>query len=216
MYKQIIQQFARAAHFPIARYGNDHFVLKAATVSHLRELSYLDQWKTSRSEEWFHIEMEDLSLFLFAEGGTSSYSYLQCPLDVPSYRNFLEQRGLEFSMQNKRENVNDYSMLLDTAGLRQHLTPMRYDLDPNGYKSGVHPLAHLHIGLDNNVRLGLRKKMTPLAFVLFVMRQAYPESWERLLQQNEAVNLPKKIRPECNDVENVWWQQQDQLEHHLA
>lgn len=185
-------------------------------VSELRELSYLDQWKTSRSKGWFHIEMEDLSLFSFSEGAACSYSYLQCPLDVPSYRHFLEQRNMEFSAQNRRENLDDYSMLLDTAGLRQHLTPIRYDLDPNGYRSGVHPLAHLHIGLDNNIRIGLRKKMTPLAFVLFVMRQAYPESWARLLQHKEADNLQKKIRLECTDVHNDWWQQQDQIEHHLA
>lgn len=216
MYQQIIQQFARAAHFPIARYGHDHFALATEMVRELRELSYLDQWKTCRSNEWFHIEMEDLSLLLFTEGATSSYSYLQCPLDVPSYRQFLEQRGLAFSTQNRRENLDDYSMLLETAGLRQHLTPMRYDLDPNGYRSGVHPLAHIHIGLSNNVRIGIRKKMTPLAFVLFVMRQAYPESWARLLQQKEVGNVPKKIRLECNDVENDWWQQHDHLELHLA
>lgn len=216
MYQQIIQQFARAARFPIARYGHGHFVLETAMVSELRELSYLEQWKTSRSKEWFHIEMEDLSLFLFTEGAKRSYSYLQCPLDVPSYRLFLEQRGLEYSTQNRRENLDDYSMLLDTADLRRHMTPMRYDLDPNGYKNGVHPLAHMHIGLGNNVRISLRKKMTPLAFVLFVMRQAYPGSWERLLQQKEVGNVQQKIRLDCSDVENYWWQEHDMLEHHLA
>lgn len=216
MYQQIVRQIARAAHFPISRYGHDHFVLTADIVSELRAMSYINQWSASRQNEWFHIEMEDLSIFSFTEGATSSYSYLQCPLDVPSYRSYLNQQGLEYSTQNRREQLENYQMLLETAGVKPHLTPIRYDLDPHGYRTGVHPLAHIHIGMDNSVRIGLRKKMTPLAFVLFVMRQAYPESWARLLQHREVENVEKKIRTECDDVDDDRWREHDRLELHLA
>lgn len=217
MYRQIVQQVARAAHFPIARFGSDHFVLEARMITELREMSYVDRWMTSRTREWFHIEMEDLSIFSFSEGGQAkSYSYIQCPLDVPSFREYLEQLGLAFTTQNRRELTGDYELLLETADLKPHLTPIRYDLDPIGYRSGVHPLAHVHIGLDNNVRLGVRKKMTPLAFVFFVMRQAYPEAWFRLLQHMESKNVERKIRAECEDADKEMWLAHDQIEHYLA
>lgn len=217
MYRQIVQQFARAAHFPILRYSLDHFALDGRMIAELKDLDYLNQWRTIRSREWFHIEMEDLSFFTFWEGGGKcSYSYVACPLDIPSYRDYLSGIGLEFTVQNRRERQDDYEMLLETADLRKHITPIRYDLDPLGYRPGVHPLAHMHVGLQNNVRLGISKKLTPLAFVFFVMRQSYPDSWERLLKHAEAVNADRKIRAECPDVDAAMWLPHDRVEYHLT
>lgn len=217
MYRQIIQQVARAAHFPVARFGHDHFVLDWSMISELREVSYLDRWSMSRAREWFHVEMEDLSIFSFHESGvTRSYSYIECPLDVQSYRIYLEGQGLEYTTANRRENLEGYAMVLETAGLKKHITPIRYDLDPVGYRTGVHPLAHIHIGLENNIRIGLKKQMTPLAFVLFVMRQVYPECWSRLLEQKQGMNIERKIRLDCDAVAAEMWLEHDELELHLT
>ena len=138
MYRAQIQLLARAAHWPVERYGEEHFSVTPAIIRELRELSYIDQWKKVRANSWFHVKLEDHSLIIFSENNkTSSFSYLHCPLAVPSFREFLADMKLDYSTQNRREFRDDYENVLDTAGLRPHVTPLRFDYDEVGYDSGV-------------------------------------------------------------------------------
>ncbi len=88
---------------------------------------------------------------------------------------------------------------------RKNFTPIRYDLDNNSYKTGVHPAAHIHIGLDNHIRIGLERELTPLAFLLFVIRQMYPRNWENLLESSISKTLPKKLHVELPKIGNQFF-----------
>jgi hypothetical protein len=217
MYRQRLQQIFRHAHFPVFDYGEDHFVLTPGIAATLRELPYEDQWHRSVAEKWYHVRLEDHSLLVFDEtAGRPSYSYLQCPLNVESVREFLNRSGRDYTAREIREAEEEYERVLETAQYRRHLTPIRFDCDPPAYNSGSHPLAHIHIGLDNDVRIGMRRIMSPTAFALFVMRHMYPECWRRVLDRAEECRLLHHCRNGLELVGQEFWQASDQIEAHLA
>lgn len=208
-----MQQLFRRAKFPLFCFGGEHFSVTPTMIRELRVLPYVDQWKLAMSNEWFHIKTEDNSLLVFNEGDTGdSFSFLHCPLDVPSFRNYLKSLGIPYNAQNCRDFKEDYQQVIETASLRAHISPIRYDRDANGYRKGAHPYAHIHLGLDNDIRLGLRKLMTPTSFTLFVMRQMYPQAWENLIEHHAEMRLAKLLRNDCSNVGENYWHELDGLE----
>ncbi len=217
MFQKKLQVFARAARWPVADYGTTHFSLTPAIVKQLREMTYLDRWKESIAKKWYHVLLEDHSLLTFSSTSNSaSYAYLQCPLDVPSFREFSLNLGLPFDSVNRAALENEYQMVMDTASRKENVTPIRYDYDENGYQRGVHPVSHVHIGLDNDIRLAFARRLTPESFALFVMRQMYPDCWARILERQEAARLPNVVRFDCLSLVEPNWHEQDQLELHLV
>ena len=214
MYRQRLQQIFRLASFPVHDYGEDHFVITPAMIGELRTLSYLDQWRTALAQGWYHVRLEDHSLFVFDENGPS-YSYLQCPLSLETMREFLHRTGRDYTVRDRREAQEEYEQVWETAALRTHVTPIRFDFDQPAYRSGTHPLAHVHIGLENSVRMGLRRVMSPVSFCLFVMRQMYPDCWHQLLDYSEQVQLPRICRADLPLVEQAYWGDRDQVEVYL-
>jgi hypothetical protein len=78
-------------------------------------------------------------------------------------------------------------------------------LDNSSYKSGIHPAAHIHIGLDNDIRIGLEREFTPLAFLLFVIRHMYPRNWENLLNSTISKTLSKKLHADLPKIETKYF-----------
>lgn len=213
MYRQLLQNIFREAHFPVESFGPSHFIPSPEIIQSLRGLPYIDRWKLARSNEWYHVRLEDQSLFLFDEGGRS-YTYLQCPLDAPSFREYLAQLDLELNSANRREHAEAYEMVLSTAAPRSHVIPIRFDADRVGYRRGVHPYAHVHIGLENSVRIGVSRSLDATSFVLFVMRQLYPECWHRLLIRQDTA-LGRLVRFQGSALTEDLWHPLDKVELHL-
>jgi hypothetical protein len=214
MYRQKIRAFAREASFPIESYGTDHFVLTAQMIGELRVKSYLEQWQAALENKWFHIKMEDHSLFLFNEGTSPSYSFIHCPLDVITFNDFLKSLGQENNPSNRRRLGTQYAEVLETASERRHVTPIRFDYDENGYRPGVHPVAHIHVGLSNQVRISTNK-MSAVSFVLFVMRHMYPSCWETLLARSSMRSFVSSIREPSTKVPQKYWDALDEVELHF-
>lgn len=208
---------------PILRYSGFKsdiyraFEVTSILIKTVSNLSYIEQWKHLYANKFYHIKFPDNSIFTFQYGKSPSYRYIECPLDVPSYEDFLQDIGMtspkdKFSESNK----SDYSMVLSTAALKAHINPIRYDLDRRSYKSGLHPAAHIHIGLDNEIRIGLEREMTDVSFLLFVLRQRYPLNWERLIHSNYGINLERLIRHSLPTLEAKYRESLDQREVYLA
>lgn len=215
MYRTQIQAVAREAGFPVESYGSDHFVLTPEKIGELRVRTYFDQWKLASESGWYHIRMSDHSLFLFKEGLSPSYSFLHSPVEAPSFVEFLEMMGEEDTPSNRRQFREEFQLAIETSGPRKAVTPIRFDYDREGYRSGVHPVAHIHIGLDNNVRIATNR-MNPRSFVLFVMRQMYPAAWDRLLARNPGHAFFRCIREESTRIPPDYWREADRVELHLA
>lgn len=215
MYQVKLQALARHARFPVAEYGPLHFSLSPEVIGELRVRSYLEQWKLAIANQWFHVKLADHSLFLFKEGIAPSYSFLHCPIDVPSFAEFLSVAGVKDSPASRRSLVGEYQLAFDTAGARASVTPIRFDYDPNGYRAGVHPASHIHIGLQNQIRISV-SRMTPVSFFLFVMRQMYPEAWARLIEHFPRSELKTKVRPRVDGIPPELWSDLDEIEHRLV
>lgn len=216
MYEQLFKQLFREAAFPVESFGTDHLAITPGMTQELRELSYLEQWRTILQRGWFHIRTTDHSLFIFKEGLCPSYSFLHCPLEIIPFVEYLSTvLGVENTPENRRSYREEYEFLFETSSERNHVTPMRFDYDENGYRTGVHPVAHVHVGLDNQIRL-FSNKMTPTGFVLFVMRHMYPLSWERLIGRANARQYLRAIREPSTNLASQFVRPADLLELHLA
>lgn len=205
------------AHFPVEEYGPSRWMVTPEIIGELRVLPYLEQWKRALQEGWYHVKLEDHSLFIFSNvENAPSYSFLHSPVEAESFRMYLGRQGLEYSSKNRSEHLEEYEMLVETASLRPHITPIRLDVDRRSYRAGVHPMTHVHIGLNNNVRLAVRRELSPLSFVLFVMRQMYPVCWSRLLERSDKHWMRKVIRTRLPLVPQPYWGEDDDLELHLT
>ena len=215
MYRQKLQAIARESGFPVSEYGDDHFVLTPGIVGELRELPYLERWRLAAERRWYHVRMQDHSLFQFTDGLLPSHQFLHCPLDIMSFPEYLEGLGEEDTPQARRLFLTDYQEVFNTASERRHLTPIRFDYDPNGYAAGVHPVAHIHVGLDNQVRI-CANKMSSVSFFLFVMRQMYPDSWKRLLHRPGRDTFVRSIRDTTTRLPAEYWADLDRVELYLS
>ena len=212
MFRQQLTRYCRPARLLVASYGPAHFRIDNNIVRELRSVDYLEQWRLASANNWYHVRLEDNSLFLFNTEAEPSYSFLQCPLNVPSLREHIEARGRVCDSKSCSEFDDEYQELLSTAKYRKHVTPIRYDVAYSAYRAGVHPAAHVHIGLENHVRIGVEKEMTPIAFFLFVVRQMYPACWSRLVENYNGKSLQKVIRDDLKSVPPNYFCELDQLQ----
>lgn len=195
---------------------NNDFVVTPAIISAQRQLPYVQMWRLAHDNKWFHIQFEDLSIVQFQNDPSPSYHLIECPLDVPPLGDFIESLDIDYRSRHRADVVELYDDAIDTASVRPHITPIRYDRDFRSYRGGVHPAAHLHIGLDNNVRLGLPREMNPWSFLLFVIRQKYPANWERLLDSELANTFPRAVRHALPPVPAEYWGNLDLCEIALS
>ena len=72
--------------------------------------------------------------------------------------------------------------------LRPHVTPIRYDWRPELYREGAHPASHLHLGHETGLRLAVDALLTPIQFILFVLRHFYVDVWE-----GKACEIPEVL-----------------------
>lgn len=208
---------------PIFRYSglnaevNPSFEVTTSHIKVISDLSYYEQWSYLFSNNFYNIKFPDNSIFTFQYGQSPSYRYIECPLDVPSYEDFLRDMGMTNAKDKFSEaNRSDYSLTLLTANMKSHINPIRYDLDRKSYREGIHPAAHLHIGLDNEIRIGLEREMTAVAFLLFVLRQRYPLNWEKLIHSSFGVNLERLIRQSLPFLGSVYRARLDRREVYLV
>lgn len=214
MYRTRLQELCREAHFPVSDFGTGRFVVDPRIVGDLRVLPYVERWKKALSSDWYHIRMADHSVFIFSEGSRPSYSYLQSPVQVVTFSSYLESIGERDTPRVRAQHREDYMRVFDTAPLREHVTPIRFDYDAASYREGVHPAAHIHIGLENEIRIATNK-MSAASFVMFVMRQIYPQCWERLLAREKRDRLVRPIRCRESSLPVSVWTEVDRIALYL-
>lgn len=172
----------------------------------VRSLSYIDEFNLYSKERLFDIRLVDHAIFQFKTyaDGKTSYCYYQTPLELPTYKEYVADQIEDEPIDIEEVGdlfLEDYEQVIATARLRNGVTPIRYDYNSDLYEPGVHPAAHLHIGSGNEIRLYTRRLMLPLSFVLFVLRQMYPESWRCFLSLEGAPTLGRCVRDDLEQVD---------------
>jgi hypothetical protein len=125
-------------------------------------------------------------------------------------------------MADRQENTendpiilrHEYELIEPTK--KDAITPLRYDYNLDIYKEGIHPASHLHMGFNNNIRIATERILKPISFVLFILRQNYPNIWIGYISREYHNPILRNIRVTLDTVENDFRQRLDELQLFLA
>lgn len=207
-------------------------LLGAADLAHL---DYREQWEVIVKKNNYDFRLTDESLLSFVhdtnEGGGYRYQWLESPKKILSLEEFARTYIYDVCDLPAGEVMDDdiynamsreyqydieiaYGFYVDESPFKRYVTPLRYEFHPSGYKRGWHPVSHLHIGLNGDVRIACRHVLTPFAFVLFVVRQMFCEKWRALLASEWAATNVLKVR-EIGVIPDQYFHEWDQIELRL-
>jgi hypothetical protein len=196
-------------------------------ASHFRGMSYRQIYEECVREYAYEYRLTDQSLLLFVKSGSNvhngslSYSYLDCPVKVMPYREFVgNEIGMDVMDENFDEEVDswgdqlfsDYDQYINSLNNKSTVTPLRYDYKASDYRAGIHPASHVHFGHENEIRVGTNRVMRPLSFLLFLLRQRYPAEWDQLRNMRQMSIYVRNVRSELDLVESTYWSERDQDE----
>ena len=176
-------------------------------------------WEDCFKNQFFNFQLTDNSLIQFhlisVRPLSVSYSYLECPFDSLTYRDYLLQAG--FDLEEVGESFrSDYEQYLTACGLKETVTPIRYDFEPAAYSEGLHPASHVHFGHINDIRVGTQRILKPISFILFILRQIYPRTWEQFHRLPDADQIAKHVRNSLSHIDAQLYNKLDTREMMLT
>lgn len=182
----------------------------------IRQNPYAEGWRLSIRNRWYNFRLEDSSVLQFRITPYPSYTYLQCPASIATFEQYaLRYYGTDWK-HFYSDILEEYEQLIDSVPLDKPVTPIRYDYDTECYKPGIHPAAHMHLGLDNDIRILLEKQLTPLSFSMFIIRQFYPNEWLNFILKPSKVHFLNEIRNELSQVPKKYFNKLDLHEMRLV
>lgn len=180
-----------------------------------KTLPYEKLWEFYISNLSYFFLLKDSSILWFDITNTCpTFIYFSCPYVCKTYSDFLLSRNLIPKIVGD-SYLSDYEIYLTQCLKNENPVSIRYDYDPISYREGIHPCSHLHIGMDNDIRLGLKTILNPLSFALIVLRQLYPFVWSQLLIDKSYENLLKSYKSKMIKIEKKYYKSKDDWEHYL-
>lgn len=132
----------------------------------------------------FDIMLEDGSLFQFTSRNENDihYSFLHRIEKNMSFEEFYDAYATDDNIDTIEQ---DYEFYL--AGDKETLCtcPIRYDVAETEYTEMYHAYAHLHIGIETDIRIPVDKVLSPMHFVDFVIKHMYKTKWDSAYAKNE-------------------------------
>ncbi len=197
-------------------------------AAHFKRLEYREIYDECLKEFAYNFQLSDQSLLLFVREGNDnhkgllSYCYYECPVDVMSYDEFVEnsyslshQHELDlesFRIEFGEELREGYEQYVREMEFKRHVTPIRYDYNALYYREGIHPASHMHFGFGNQIRVGTQKILNPISFLLIILRQRYPRAWEIVLKHPNAETWCRNFRRNISKVDKAYWGKLDNQE----
>ena len=181
------------------------------TIAAVRGLKYAEVWGMHIKNQWYDIRLEDNSLFyFFKDKADVSFSFLGCPYNCEPYSKYKlkpEFAGFDDSfLQELYENE------LTSSEIKENPNYFRYDYETNSYRSGEHPVAHMHCGLMDNTRIGLMKELDYMGFAAFVLRQVYVQHWDIVLSNEAKYHELYNFKSTLKDISSQYYQQKDKFQ----
>lgn len=177
---------------------------------------YFEIYKTALDNLDYDFLLYDESFFQFSfsDSGVAGYpnlrfAFFQNPHEYVTYEEFLAEILETDYITAGDIFLEEYSQFLSEMENNQNYATIRYDLDQKSYHALIHSTSHLHIGNSENIRIPCNKVMTPLMFVLFVVKHAYFNHWKNLIENYEHFeqNYFGGAKATCNLVESPYWEQ---------
>jgi hypothetical protein len=192
---------------------------KNLSAANFRHLSYSEIWKKCFQEQIYDFRLADDALLQFRATSYAplnvSYAYYECPYKPrPTFDEFIEQNGLPTDADNVDDLIREYELI--ELEHKDGIIPLRYDYSPNQYMRARHPASHVHFGHNNDIRIGTKKILRPLSFMLLIVRQLYVEKWMKVIELSNASTLCRNISESLDEVHEDYWHEVDDWEMHLA
>jgi hypothetical protein len=187
-------------------------------VARFQNKSYKEIWEICYAEEYYHFLLQDYSLLQFRADFRAPqfhYSFYEPPYRALSYSDFLifECGFSEEELAEVGEAFRpDYEIALTTLDLKEVVTPIRYDYDPDMYAEARHPASHMHLGHNSSIRIGTKRLLKPLSFLEFILRQCYPQKWIEFLNSDDGFVLCRNVREGLDDIHMRYWNTLDEFE----
>lgn len=192
-----------------------------------RAKNYIENWRSLISDNIYNFILSDNSIIKFklnANLSQISYVFFECPYACLTYNDYLEEFNLndlssdleDESYYNDKLFEDYYNEYLLQCPLKENPMMIRYDYDSNSYFEGVHPVSHIHIGHKNDIRIGLKKILSPKSFVSFILRQHYPAFWRIIISgSNSWISYFITEKATLSDIHTKYWNMLDTSEFHL-
>ena len=194
---------------PEREYSPDYASLPAS----VRHLTYVEQWRYFYKERIYDFKIFDSSLFQL-QPAPLSYSFIECPFEIPSFSAFASRTS--GTQQEESATLRaEYELFISSLEQRA-TTPVRFDYDPKAYREGLHPAAHVHVGYRSNVRVATERLLSPMSFILLILRQCYPDHWAKLQGTAEIVDRRGEIRTNLTKIEPAFRRSGDFDEMYLV
>lgn len=162
---------------------------------------------------------DDSMLQMSFNSGESRLMFIQNPLMHISFESFLEEMGLEATQETMGQFHEafdeDYHQALEGMNLNSGAVYLRYDVDARGRNNNenIHAYTHLHVGLNNSIRIPVSLHLTPLAFTMFVVRHVYYDVWVDAVRTGFIKGGHKA---QCQALPPEMWTNEEKLFLYLA
>jgi len=194
-------------------------------VSSIRGKNHRETYEYVFRNRFYDVLLKDMSIIQYRnDTQEESYSFIPSPDSIPPIEDFLaETIGAEFYELDDIERDEfieqskpDYMMYIETIAQPNDSLYIRYDKHLEGYREGHHPAAHIHIGFNSPVRIGLDRLQTPMSFTLFVLRHIFTGEWKKLLEDDELVEkFSRSVRHQLEIIQGEFFNQKDACELYL-
>lgn len=149
--------------------------------------SYAEEYRqvVARRDYDYLLDDEALLRFDFTErhnlGPLLRYSYYCWPYEFPTYREYLKAQDLDPNREGDALR-EQYEQELSEAPEIPSPCSMRYDFQEELHREGTHSASHLHIGYANSIRLPSDRMITPVGFVVMLIRHLYYQRWKKMAE----------------------------------
>lgn len=162
---------------------------------------------------------DDSMLQMSLSNGESRFVYIQNPLFFITFENYLIENGIEYSSEfadcYHEAFYDEYQQALEGMKVNSGAVYLRYDVDVRGRNGNenIHSYTHLHVGLNNSIRIPVAKHLTPYTFTMFVLRNVYYDKWVDLVRKGEVTFGYKQQSPE---LPNELWSDEEKKELYIT
>ena len=157
----------------------------------------------------FDIMLEDGSLFQFTSRNENDihYSFLH---RIENNLSFDEFYDIYATDENIDTIEQDYEYYLAGDKEKLYTCPIRYDVAESEYKEIYHAYAHLHIGIDTDIRIPVDKVLSPMHFVDFVIKHMYKTRWDNAYAHNEKFKeLVDCLKTQAENIDDAHFTQEE-------
>lgn len=140
--------------------------------------SHLDLFSYCLSNSYYNFMLFDHSFFQFGwtTSGDLRYAFYPNPYVSHSSAVYSFRKYREMLAEN-RITDDEFLGLAKSLGARGDIPIFRYEYSVSQYVSLAHPTSHMHIGVHGENRWAVRRILTPLAFLMLIIKQYYPDEW---------------------------------------